>query len=109
MEKHRAIVHRAASYIDRLHYSRNCSINAITDIMIAIIKTSIGARKEIEKLIQSDILYIALVKAVKENSGGMEIGTVRAILTKVDAKIASLASRNEFATITSKLTEKIPD
>lgn len=44
-------------------------------------------------------LYDALMEAVKENSAGMEIGLVRAVLNEVDGRISTLAYRNGIDTV----------
>ena len=45
------------------------------------------------------ILYDSVLEAVKENSSGMEIGLVRAVLNEVDGRIAMLANRNRIDTV----------
>lgn len=45
------------------------------------------------------ILYDSVLEAVKENSTGMEIGLVRAVLNDVDGRIAMLANRNSIDTV----------
>lgn len=45
------------------------------------------------------ILYDSVLEAVKENSTGMEIGLVRAVLNEVDGRIAMLANRNRIDTV----------
>lgn len=44
-------------------------------------------------------LYDSVLEAVKENSTGMEIGLVRAVLNEVDGRIAMLANRNRIDTV----------
>ncbi len=44
-------------------------------------------------------LYDSVLEAVKENSEGMEIGLVRAVLNEVDGRIAMLANRNSIDTV----------
>lgn len=44
-------------------------------------------------------LYDSVLEAVKENSEGMEIGLVRAVLNEVDGRIAMLANRNRIDTV----------
>ena len=60
------------------------------------------------ELSRRDVLYNAIVEAVKEYGSEMEIGTVRAVLNEVDGEVASLANRSLFEALSLKLKERKP-
>lgn len=60
------------------------------------------------KLSKRDILYNAVLKAVKENSSGMMIGAVTAVLGEVEGDICRKVPRHYFDTIQGELKMRVP-
>lgn len=53
-------------------------------------------------------LFNALLDTVKEHSSGLEIGSVRAVLSEVDGEIATRMGRQQFDDLKGKLKKREP-
>ena len=60
------------------------------------------------ELSRRDMLYNAVLRAVKEYGSELEVGIVRAVLNEVDGEIALLANRNSFKALYPQMSERKP-
>lgn len=60
------------------------------------------------ELSRRDMLYNAVLRAVKEYGSELEVSLVRAVLNEVDGEIALLANRSSFKVLYPKMSERKP-
>lgn len=63
------------------------------------VKTDCSTQDNMSGSSKRKFLYDSVLESVKENSAGMEIGLVRAVLNEIDTHIAMLANRNSIDSV----------
>lgn len=61
-----------------------------------------------DELSKRDRLYNAVLKVVKDNADGMDIGLVRAVLAEVEGEIGMKTGRLDFSIVNNRLKERKP-